>query len=89
MEMTLQATVRGLTAGTSYVVYEYDFPTLTGADTGTAAALAIPTLDFNAQRAKATVATTFTATGATYTTASLTRTSDQIVVFRAVPANAP
>jgi len=89
MEMTLQVTVNKLTAGTTYNLYEYDFPTQTGATTGTAAALAIPTSNFNGQSAKATYTTTFTATGSTYTTAGLARTSNQIVVFRAVPASAP
>jgi hypothetical protein len=73
--------VSGLTAGVPS--NEYDFPTLTGARTGTATTLAIPTSDFNANAAKATSRTPFTPTGSTYTFA-LTRTSDQIVVFRAV-----
>jgi hypothetical protein len=89
MRMTLQATVSGLTPGVSYNLYEYDFSTQTGASTGVAAALAVPTGSFNANRALATVATTFTATGTTWTTAALARTSDQIVVFRAVAASAP
>lgn len=89
MEMTLQATVNSLQTGVAYNLYEYDFPTLTGADTGTAAALAVPTANFNANRGKATHMTSFTATGTTYTTPSLLRTSDQIIVFRAVAASAP
>jgi hypothetical protein len=89
MQMTLQATVRGLTAGTQYKLYEYDFPALTGANTGTAAALNVPTANFNANSALATAVTTFTAQGATYTTPTFGRTSDQIVVLRAVPASAP
>jgi hypothetical protein len=83
MQMALTVTVSGLTAGVPYNLYEYDFPTLTGAKTGTATALAIPTSDFNGNASKATSRTSFTATGSTYTLA-LTRTSDQIVVFRAV-----
>jgi hypothetical protein len=89
MQMTLQATVSGLTAGMSYNLYEYDLPSLTGADTGSAAALDVPTENFNANRAQANYTTSFTATGSTYTTASFTRTSDQIVVLRAVPTGAP
>jgi hypothetical protein len=89
MRMTLQATVSGLTAGTSYNLYEYDFPTLTGADTGTAAALPVPTSGFNANSSMATSVATFTAQGPTYTTVPLTRMSDQIVIFRAVPTSAP
>ncbi|MBS0419934.1 MAG: hypothetical protein JSR66_19640 [Proteobacteria bacterium] len=89
MQMTLQATVRGLTAGTQYKLYEYDLPTLTGANTGTAAALNVPTANFNANSAMATSVTTFTAQGATYTTPTFSRTSDQVVVLRAVPSSAP
>jgi hypothetical protein len=89
MQMTLQATVRGLTAGTQYKLYEYDFPTLTGANTGTAAALNVPAANFNANSALATSVTAFTAQGATYTTSTFSRTSDQVVVLRAVPASAP
>ncbi len=89
MQMTLQATIRGLTAGTTYNLYEYDFPTQGGSDTGTAAALAIPTADFNLHSSMATGKTTFVAQGPTYMTPALTRMSNQIVVFRAVPASAP
>jgi hypothetical protein len=89
MRMSLQATVSGLTPGVAYTLYEYDFPTLSGASTGAAAALTVPTSNFNANRAAATVATSFTATGTSWTTGPLSRTSDQIVVFRAVPASAP
>ena len=89
MIMVLQATVRRLTPGVSYNLYEYDLPTLTGADTGAAAKLPIPTEDFNAHRARATYALSFKATKSTYTTEPLIRTSDQIVAFRAVPADAP
>jgi len=89
MTMTLQATVRGLTAGTQYNLYEYDFPTPTGANTGTAAALHVPTSNFNANSSMATVTTAFTAQGTTYVTPELSRMSNQIVVFRAVAANAP
>ncbi len=89
MMMTLQATVRGLTPGIQYKLYEYDFPPPTGADTGTAAALQVPTSNFNANSSMAAAVTTFTAQGTTYVTSELSRTSDQIVVFRAVAATAP
>jgi len=89
MLMSLQATVRGLTSGVQYNLYEYDFPTLTGANTGTAAALNVPTNNFNANSSMATAVTTFTAQGTTYTTPVLSKTSDQIVVLRAVAATAP
>ncbi len=84
--LTLEATIGGLTAGVTYNLYEYDFSGISG--TGSAAALAVPTANFNANRALATHATSFTATGPAYTQ-TVTRTSDQIVVFRAVPAAAP
>ena len=89
MMMTLAATVRGLTPGVAYNLYEYDLPTLTGADTGTQAALQVPTKNFNANRAKATQVISFTATGSTYTTPEFTRSSDEVIVFRAVPVSAP
>ncbi|MGA3210996.1 MAG: hypothetical protein ABSD20_06785 [Terriglobales bacterium] len=84
--LTLQATVSGLTTGTAYNLYEYDFSTVAG--TGAAAALAVPTANFNANKGMATYTTQFTATGSTYSQ-TVTRTSDQVVVFRAVPASAP
>jgi hypothetical protein len=84
--LTLQATVSGLTTGTTYNLYEYDFSSVSG--TGTAAALAVPTSNFNTNHAMASYTTQFTATGPTYSQ-TVTRTSDQIVVFRAVPATAP
>ncbi len=89
MMMTLAATVRGLSPGVAYNLYEYDLPTLTGANTGTQAALEVPTKDFNANRAKASRVISFTATGSTYTTPEFTRSSDEVVVFRAVPVSAP
>jgi hypothetical protein len=84
--LTLQATVSGLTAGTTYNLYEYDFSSVSG--TGAAAALPVPTSDFNANRAMATYTTQFMTTGATYSH-TVSRSSNQIVVFRAVPATAP
>jgi hypothetical protein len=82
----LQATVSGLTPGVSYNLYEYEFSSVEGV--GSAAALAVPTEDFNANAAMATNTTTFIAGGSTFTE-SVTTTSDKIVVFRAVPASAP
>jgi len=89
MIMTFQATVSRLTPGVAYNLYEYDLPTLTGADTGAAANLAVPTENFNAHRAKASYTTAFTAESSTYVGRPFVRTSDQIVVFRVVPADAP
>ncbi len=89
MQISLQATVRALSPGVAYNLYEYDVPTQTGSVTGTAAALPIPSSDFNAQASKASAITSFVAQGVTYTTALLTRPSNEIVVFRAVPASAP
>lgn len=86
MSITLQVTVSGLSTGTSYRLYEYDFDTISGV--GAQAALAVPTTAFNANGSQATHATSFVAEGATYTT-TVTRTSNQTVVFRAVPADAP
>jgi len=82
----LDVTVSGLTPGVTYNLYEYDFSSVSGE--GSAAALAVPTEDFNANAYMATNVTSFTAAGATYQR-SVTRTSNQIVVFRCVPATAP
>lgn len=86
MDITFGVTVSGLQAGTSYVLYEYDFDAVTGI--GSAAALAVPTSAFNANAGQATHATPFVAEGPTFTTA-VTRSSGTTVVFRAVPADAP
>jgi hypothetical protein len=83
---TLQATVSGLTPGVSYNLYEYESSAVAG--TGSAAALNVPTENFNANADLATGVTTFTAASSTFTHA-VTTTSGQIVVFRCVPANAP
>ncbi len=83
---TLQATLSGLTPGVAYNLYEYTLGGVTG--TGTAAALAVPTENFNQNAAMATRKTQFTATKTTYTH-RVSRTSKQIVVFRAVPVTAP
>ena len=88
--ITLQVTVSGLTSGTKYNLYEYDFSVLSGNLIGPAAALAVPTGNFNGNASMATYATQFTATGSTYSPPQIVkRTSDQIVVFRAVPVSAP
>jgi hypothetical protein len=89
MLVELQATVSGLTTGSTYNLYAYEFPSLTGADVGAAAALAVPDENFNAHAKLATTVTHITASGATYTTSPITVSSDRIVVFRAVPNWAP
>jgi hypothetical protein len=89
MLVQLQATVSGLTAGSTYNLYEYEFPSLTGADVGAAAALAVPDENFNANAKLATAVTHITASGSTYTSSPLSVGSDRIVVFRAVPSWAP
>lgn len=83
---TLQATLRGLTPSVSYNLYEYAFKSVKG--TGTHAALAIPTENFNKNAGMATKVVTFTATQPTYVH-KVTRTSNHIVAFRAVPVSAP
>jgi hypothetical protein len=89
MTMRLQATVNSLTPGIAYNLYEYDFSVQTGAYTGNGAALAIPTDNFNAQSGKASFATRFVAQSNSFTAQTVVRSSDAIVVFRAVPASAP
>ena len=86
MIISLKATVSGLTPGVMYNLYEYDFNSVLG--TGLAAALQVPTMNFNANNAMATSVTQFKATGTTYSQ-TVTRTSNQVVVFRAVPVTAP
>ncbi|HTR60968.1 MAG TPA: hypothetical protein VMH37_04635 [Candidatus Binataceae bacterium] len=82
----LQVTVSGLTPGTTYNLYRYDLSPVSGV--GSAAALLVPTGKFNANANLATSVTTFTASASAYST-SITTTSDKIVVFRCVAANAP
>ncbi len=89
MRMRLQASVHGLTPGRAYHLYEYDFPAQTGAQTGDAAALAVPSSNFNLHSGEASYITSFVATGADYVADPVTRLSSEIVVFRAVPADAP
>jgi len=89
MKMTFQATVHGLTPGVTYNLYEYDFPLQSGVRNGTAAALPIPTSDFNAAAAQAHAITQFTAQTTTYAALPIIRSSHDIIIFRAVPADAP
>lgn len=86
--LTLQVTVSGLIPGNQYNLYEYDFSGFNGSPSGSAAALAVPTGDFNSHASVAAHITQFTANGTTYSQ-TVTRTSNQIVVFRAVPVTAP
>ena len=65
---------------------KYTFSGIKG--TGTAAALAVPTENFNLNAAMATRKIQFTATKSTYVH-RVSRSSKQIVVFRAVPTTAP
>ncbi len=87
--MTVKVTVSGLTPGRSYNLYEYDFPTLTGAETGAAAALAVPTEKFNANAKMASSVTRFKAENSTFVREPVDLVSTDIVVFRAVPSSAP
>jgi hypothetical protein len=82
----LRATVTGLTPGQGYNLYEYDITAVHG--TGAAAALAVPTQNFNANAALATHTVGFTALADTFTT-TVDTTSNHIIVFRAVPATGP
>lgn len=91
----LQPTVSGLTPGISYNLYEYQFNTPSDTDTlgaGTGAALKVPITAFNANSVAtgstpANGVTSFTASGSTYLADPLATTSDQMVVYRAVPAD--
>jgi hypothetical protein len=82
----LQATVSGLTPGVSYNLYEYEFSSVAGV--GSAAALAVPVENFNANAGMATRVTKFTAASSTFQR-TITTTSDKIIVFRCVSASAP
>ncbi len=84
--VTLQATVSGLTPGVSYNLYEYEFSSITGP--GATAALAVPIDNFNANASLASAVTTFTSDGSIFTH-TVTTASDKIVVFRCVPADGP
>jgi hypothetical protein len=84
--VVLQATVTGLTPGLAYNLYEYEFSSIAGE--GSAAALAVPTQNFNANAGMATDTTQFTAASSTFQQ-TVTTTSNEIIVFRCVPATAP
>lgn len=86
--LTLHLTVSGLTSGQVYNLYEYDSSGFNGSPIDSSAALAVPTGDFNKHASMATHTTRFTATGPTFSQ-TVTRASNQIVVFRAVPNKAP
>jgi hypothetical protein len=86
MVMSLQASVRKLIPGVNYNLYEYDFTNLSGI--GDAAALRIPDSNFNAQSILATKTTSFVATASTYSQ-TIQITSDQVIAFRCVRADAP
>jgi hypothetical protein len=80
--LVLQVTVSGLTPGIAYNLYEYEFSSVEGR--GSAAALAVPVEDFNANAGLATHVTAFTAMGSTFQQ-GVTTASGKIVVFRCVP----
>jgi hypothetical protein len=84
--LVLEVTVSGLAPGIAYNLYEYEFSSIAGQ--GSAAALAVPVENFNANASLATRMTHFIAGGPTFQQ-TVTRTSNQIVVFRCVPASAP
>jgi hypothetical protein len=89
--LSLQVTVYGLIPGEVYNLYEYDrnfAPDYLNYPTGAVAALAVSTGDFNSNAGLATNTTKFTATGPTFTK-TVSTTSNQIVVFRAVRVDAP
>ena len=82
----LRATVRRLTPGVAYNLYQYNLPPVSG--TGSAAALAVPTGGFNQNAAMASNVTHFIASGSTFSRA-LSTVSNTVVVFRCVPASSP
>jgi hypothetical protein len=86
MRISLQVTASGLTPGVVYNLYEYDFPKVSGFLSQ--ASLPIPDSDFNAKANQATRVTSFVAEAATFSQ-TITTTSDHVVVFRCVRANAP
>lgn len=92
MDLQLRIDVEGLTAGTSYTLYRYVFdgvrPPAGASRVATNVALAVPRSHFNARSAQATSASRFVATGPSYSETVRLR-SDQVAVFRAVPAGAP
>jgi hypothetical protein len=87
MTLALNVDVSGLVSGVAYNLYEYDFSGVSGVGSG--AALNMPACKFNANAALAQKKTTFTASGPSYHATASNKRSDQIIVFRAVPASAP
>lgn len=92
MDLELRAEVQGLSAGKSYTLYRYLFDGVKAAGNakpvGTNVALPVPRASFNANKALASSARTFVADGPTHTETVALR-SDHVIVFRAVPADAP
>lgn len=89
--ITLKATVSGLTPGKNYILYEYDFCDNTlgkcdPKDQPISIPLAVPTANFNDNSSMATRKTPFTANASTTFVQTVTRKSNEIVVFRAVLA---
>ncbi len=82
--VNLHLTIGGLSPGRLYNLYEYDAPS------PATVASAVPTGNFNHSYYTLHMGsqTQFTANGPTFTK-TVTKSSDQIVVFRAVPATAP
>jgi hypothetical protein len=86
MGVSLKATVTGLTPGIAYSLYEYDFSQVSGFESG--AALNLPDSNFNANAYQATKITNFIAQSTTFSQ-TIQTTSDKVVIFRCVSADAP
>lgn len=86
MDVTLQATVSGLTPGVAYNLYEYNFSNIAGI--GSQAALNMPDSNFNANASMASHVTRFVAENSTYLH-SVEISSDQVIALRCVRADAP
>jgi hypothetical protein len=84
MSLTLTATVSRLVVGKAYNLYRYQ----TSATPLPRGPLAVPSASFNLNAKMAFATTKFTATGATYVTSVVVRSTDT-VVFRCVLATAP
>ena len=84
MSMNLLMTISGLSPGVLYNLYEYD------PQSPAAVASAVPSGNFNSNYYTNHMGsqTQFTANSPTFTK-TVTKSSDQIVIFRAVPATAP
>jgi hypothetical protein len=88
--ITLKATVSGLIPGKNYILYEYNFcdnslGKCDPNDKPISVPLAVPTANFNDNSIMATRKTPFTANASTFVQ-TVTRKSNEIVVFRAVLA---